>query len=814
MKNSQIISIEKNIHQKWMDQHYHATDVIQNKPKFFATFPYPYMNGMLHLGHAFTMCKVDFISRFKRIQGYNVLFPFGFHCTGMPICAAAKKLEYEIKTIDSIDKSVDKQLQYNILREFGLTCEQIVKFVNPVEWIKFFPELGLSDITNFDIMVDTSRSFITTNLNPFYNSFIEYQFTKLEKIGLLKHGTRNSVYSPTLDIQCQDHDRHSGEGIMPVLFDLCCVQIDNTNILIPIKNNPKIPSKTFDILFFKNTEMIEFCCKDGIFVCSKHLFQNIISQNIFSQNIFDIEEYKQFDNIELIKHRNIRIVNNVTFNESMKEYSFGSIGQAKLFGFCLKYDDASVLDFKCVKQISLLEDIVVDRTGNQCYVKLMPQWYIDYANHEWKEKTLYLLKKYGKSDEQITQILMSNINNLREWGVSRQFGLGTFLPIDSKELIDSLSDSTIYPAFYTIAHLIQNNIFGESKDHLNPKDFTYDIWEYIFDNNMMPDLTNSSITVQTINKMKESFTYWYPVDLRISGKDLLCNHLPMYLLNHAVIFQEKYFPKVICANGWIMVNNKKMSKSSGNFITIHELLGKQSIDSIRMTLAESGDDLNDANYVSLNATDKNLLKIYNFVKIYESYYLPSNIEKLRKDKYETIDKIFECIIQQQINVAIDHYNNHKFRDVVITMFHMYNTHREKYKIYCDHFKIEMHEKILNMFNMSQIYLINPILPHVTEHIWLNIMKQPNMLYNSSTTMSNCEYDTYVIKHFDDLLAFIGEIHSNVRTIMKKKKIVINKILIMYNCDYFLLDFVARIIESEIKYPLEIKQNNTNSFEIL
>jgi leucyl-tRNA synthetase len=55
------------------------------------------MNGFLHLGHAFSMTKCDFYSWYKRLCGFNVLFPFGFHCTGMPISAAAKKLAFEFE---------------------------------------------------------------------------------------------------------------------------------------------------------------------------------------------------------------------------------------------------------------------------------------------------------------------------------------------------------------------------------------------------------------------------------------------------------------------------------------------------------------------------------------------------------------------------------------------------------------------------------------------------------------------------------------------------------------------------------------------
>ena len=47
------------------------------------------MNGALHLGHAFTLTKCDFIARYKQITEVNAFFPFAFHATGMLIAAAA-----------------------------------------------------------------------------------------------------------------------------------------------------------------------------------------------------------------------------------------------------------------------------------------------------------------------------------------------------------------------------------------------------------------------------------------------------------------------------------------------------------------------------------------------------------------------------------------------------------------------------------------------------------------------------------------------------------------------------------------------------
>eukprot|EP01083_Nonionella_stella_P252141 869121_1 len=90
-------NIEQEIQSQWNKHKVFESNPDKNKEKFLVTFPYPYMNGYLHLGHAFTITKADFRAGYERLKGKNVLFPFAFHCTGMPIAAAAKKIDTEIK---------------------------------------------------------------------------------------------------------------------------------------------------------------------------------------------------------------------------------------------------------------------------------------------------------------------------------------------------------------------------------------------------------------------------------------------------------------------------------------------------------------------------------------------------------------------------------------------------------------------------------------------------------------------------------------------------------------------------------------------
>jgi leucyl-tRNA synthetase len=79
------------------------------------------------------------------------------------------------------------------------------------------------------VHVDHSRSFITTEVNPYYDSFIRWQFTLLKERGYIKYGKRASIYSPKDKQMCADHDRSEGEGVGPDEYTLIKIQITEFN---------------------------------------------------------------------------------------------------------------------------------------------------------------------------------------------------------------------------------------------------------------------------------------------------------------------------------------------------------------------------------------------------------------------------------------------------------------------------------------------------------------------------------------------------------------------------------------------------------
>jgi leucyl-tRNA synthetase len=88
---------------------------------------------------------------------------------------------------------------------------------------------------------------------------------------------------------------------------------------------------------------------------------------------------------------------------------------------------------------------------------------------------------------------------------------------------------------------------------------TDEAWDFIFfSETELPEHLKSKSDV--MNKMRHEFHYWYPVDLRNSGKDLIPNHLTYYLYNHCAIWNadSSKWPVSIRANGHLLLNSEKV----------------------------------------------------------------------------------------------------------------------------------------------------------------------------------------------------------------------------------------------------------------
>ncbi|XP_053599926.1 leucine--tRNA ligase, cytoplasmic [Plodia interpunctella] len=851
--------IEKKVQERWEKEkifEMEAPSDGKSHEKFMCTFPYPYMNGRLHLGHTFSLSKCEFATRYHRLKGKKVLFPFGFHCTGMPIKACADKLKREMelygcppvfpdeeeivvqeqgdivpkdkskgKKSKAVAKAGSAKYQWQIMRSLGIADEEIKEFANESYWLEYFPPRAVDDLKEMGIHVDWRRKFITTDANPFYDSFIRWQFNHLKDRKKIMYGKRYTIFSPLDKQPCMDHDRSTGEGAGPQEYTLIKMEVMQPlpDILKSYKGKkvslvaatlrPETMYGQTNCWVHPDIKYIVFeTVKDGVFVCTRRAARNMayqgftdkdgefkILQEIVGQDLLGIAlkspltcypKIYALPMLTIKEDKGTGIVTSVP-SDSPDDYAalvdlqkkpafrekyglkddmilpfkpvpileipeFGNLSAVHLYdklkiqsqndkekltqakemvylkgfydGVLLvgEYKGSKIQDVKKNLQNKLVQEngaviyyepekTIMSRSGDECVVALCNQWYLDYGNEEWKghaEKALAAMNTYH---DEVRKNFQATLKWLHEYACSRTYGLGTKLPWDQQWVIESLSDSTIYNAYYTISHFLQGDTFRGNKENIlkiKSEQMTAEVWDYIFFKDAPFPKTN--IAKKSLEAMKKSFQFWYPVDLRVSGKDLIQNHLTFYIYNHCAIWpkEEDKWPKGIRANGHLMLNSAKMSKSDGNFLTLKESIEKFSADGMRLTLADAGDSVEDANFVESTA-DAAILRLYTFIEwVKEMIATKAN---LRTGEYNFHDKVFVSEMSTKITQTDDNYNKMLFKEALKSGFFELQAARDKYRELCS--EGGMHVELVTRYIETQAKLMSPICPHVAEHVW-------------------------------------------------------------------------------------------------
>lgn len=246
------------------------------------------------------------------------------------------------------------------------------------------------------------------------------------------------------------------------------------------------------------------------------------------------------------------------------------------------------------------ENQVISRSGDDCCVSLEDQWFIDYGEEMWLGQALECLKDMELFSSETRNGFEGVFAWMKNWAVTRKFGLGTKLPWDHQYLVESLSDSTVYMAYYTIDRFLHSDYYGKvpGKFNIKPEQLTDEVFDFIFTRR---DDVESEIPLSQLKEMRREFEYFYPLDVRVSGKDLIPNHLTFFIYTHVALFPKKLWPKGVRANGHLLLNNAKMSKSTGNFMTLEQIVQKFGADASRIAMADAGDSVEDANFDEANA---------------------------------------------------------------------------------------------------------------------------------------------------------------------------------------------------------------------
>ncbi|MEM5821245.1 MAG: class I tRNA ligase family protein, partial [Candidatus Aenigmatarchaeota archaeon] len=259
------------------------------------------------------------------------------------------------------------------------------------------------------------------------------------------------------------------------------------------------------------------------------------------------------------------------------------------------------------------------------------------------------------------------------------------------------------------------------------------------------------IDEKILEEMRKEFTYWYPMDLRISAKDLIPNHLSFMIYHHVAIFNEEHWPKAIGINGYVLVNGEKMSKSKGNFIPILDAVEKYSVDVLRFLSAYAGNaGLDDMN-IELSLAEKIEQELRNW---YE--FCIKNYNKGREEK-EIIDLWFENVIKKIVKEVENEYENLNFKNIIQkAWFELEN----KFNWYIRRCEIP-NKYTINFYIEARNILLYPIIPHLVSEIFEKIGKDSLNL----SWIKVDEIDEKILKTEE----YLNYVMNDIREILKIKK---------------------------------------------
>ncbi|MCX8195313.1 MAG: class I tRNA ligase family protein, partial [Candidatus Micrarchaeota archaeon] len=340
---------------------------------------------------------------------------------------------------------------------------------------------------------------------------------------------------------------------------------------------------------------------------------------------------------------------------------------------------------------------VYSRYGGLVGVKIVKdQWFIDYGNSEWKALAHRCLSGMRVLPEKIRKDCEYTIGWLKEKACTRSAGLGTRFPFDESKMIEALSDSTIYTAYYTISHIAQG---------MPPEQLTEELFDYVFLGKGDP----SSLPPQA-SQMREQFLYWYPLDSRHSANDLVHNHLAFFIFNHVAIFPPKHWPRQIITNGFVLMDGKKMSKSMGNILPLHYAINEFGADVIRL-LVVSGADLAQDTDFNRPAAEGVIARLKFLQSAMEKYAsIPDEGEK------DIADRWILSRMHKRALAADELYQNFQLRELSLELF--YNTvHDLQWYL-----KRASKPQLREFFEMW-VPLIAPFMPYIAEEMWERLGKK-------------------------------------------------------------------------------------------
>ena len=664
-------SVEKKWQERWAKEKAFEPTAGAKK-KFFFTVPYPYVSGNLHVGHGRTYAIGDVIARYKRMRGYNVLWPMAFHITGTPVLAVSQKIKSRDPGAISMYRAY-----VGVYEKDARKIDEIVdSFADPWNVVNYFSKKIVLDFSRMGFSLDFTRQF--TSGDEEYNRFVEWQFFKYEEKGFLTRGSypilfdtqeKNAVGED--DIKDGDTEpvelrkfvglksKFSADGEEGFIISATLrpeTVFGITNVFV----NPRakyVKARVGADVFFVSAQAAEKLSFqhhsvkiegefDGEFFVGKFVetplqqrvpilpaeFVDADNASGFVHSVpahsvadwlaldelrKDEKTLKKYEGaklkdlvdairpVSLIKLEGFgefpakdmvdqfKIMN--TREKQKLEKATQHLYKAEFYGGVMK---ENAMGFAGKTVVEAKEDVsewlvrdrnafwfydtsrpAVSRAGGKVAVAILSdQWFLDFNAKGWKDSAFECLNEMAVFPPAYKKQFEDVFNWLDKRPCARRRGLGTKLPFNKEWIIESLSDSTIYMALYTVIKKI--------KEHkIKPEFLDESFFDFVF----LGKAYEGIVSQKAMNEIRAEFLYWYPNDERHTAIAHLTNHLSFFIFAHAAIFEKRHWPKAITLNEMVLSEGSKMSKSKGNVILLNKIADDYGADLFRLYCVGTAD---------------------------------------------------------------------------------------------------------------------------------------------------------------------------------------------------------------------------------
>ncbi len=752
---------------------------VSPRPSYMVTAAFPYTNGPQHLGHLRTYCTADVLARYKRMKGFNVLFPMGFHLTGTPLLAQANKLK---------EKNTELIADF---KSFGISDEEIEKMKDPLYMGLYFAKEIRSGMEKAGYSIDWTRSF--TSIDPQFSKMIEWQFGVLNRLGYLVQGRHPVGWCPRENNAVGMHDTKGDvepeiEKEIAVAFKvdgqdysiLCTTfrpeTLEGVTNLFVNENEAYVKckmggSQTLYCISKASVDQVGYqlglqvvgeisgkelsgkSCRNPFNGVALPIFPGyFVKPDVGTGAVMSVPAHAPFDYVALMKLKksgyNVGEIKPIIVLEIPGKQKTSSApasldipalayleavkadinAEDKLIESAtkLQYKEEShkgkmltkgfegmsepearekmskqLIDSKDAIELYVLvnEEPVLCRCMTRIVVKVVDnQWFINYGDKEWKEIARKALANVRIIPEKSKPAFSSALEWINLRAVARAQGLGTHFPLDKNYLIESLSDSTMYMTLYTIQNLLK----GVEPERLTPEFFEY---VYLGKGDLQEISGRTGVDSELLKRCREAFSYWYADTSRHSSLELIFNHYTMYIFNHAAIFPKENWPKQIVANGVVMMEGEKMSKSLGNIIMLSDGIKRFGADPLRFVIVASTDLFNDSNFAedSVRGTQERFEYLYKVC---------SDLDGMEAGELSQIDYWLYSKINRKISYVTEAMEKLELRDISTEL--LYNTVLE-----LKHYFLRGGKNSLAVreYISQLILMLQPVVPHLAEELW-------------------------------------------------------------------------------------------------